>query len=130
MTVPFPILLLIHDIITDIRFADYQAISVVLLQVYGSPNTWTTSTIQSLGSIVQGLTSTELDTMTFTYDDIAALGAFDGWEDSQVYLPFKIRHRNLNQPKLQFCPYRVAFLECGKVGILLDDRHANNLHGF
>ncbi|XP_048777867.2 uncharacterized protein LOC125681718 isoform X2 [Ostrea edulis] len=51
--------------------------------VYSTPSTWTTSTIQSLGSILQGLTSSELNTMQFTYDDIAQLGAFDGWDDSQ-----------------------------------------------
>lgn len=57
---------------------------VFTLQVYGDPNTWTSATIQSLGSINQGLTSTEHNTMTFTYDDIAQLGAFSGWEDTQV----------------------------------------------
>ncbi|XP_078325016.1 uncharacterized protein LOC111123734 [Crassostrea virginica] len=51
--------------------------------VYGDPSTWSSSTIQSLGSINQGLTDSELNTMTFSFDDIARLGAFSGWGDSQ-----------------------------------------------
>ena len=56
----------------------------VFLKVYGDPSTWSSSTIQGLGSINQGLTDSELNTMTFSFDDIARLGAFSGWEDSQV----------------------------------------------
>lgn len=59
--------------------------------MYGAPSTWSSATIQSLGSINQGLTSTEHNTMTFTYDDIAQLGAFSEWEDTQVrYKPTMI----------------------------------------
>lgn len=56
----------------------------MFLKVYGDPSTWSSSTIQSLGSINQGLTDSELNTMTFSFDDIARLGAFSGWGDSQV----------------------------------------------
>ncbi|XP_062581219.1 uncharacterized protein LOC134242870 isoform X3 [Saccostrea cucullata] len=70
---------------TDYSAEQKQALASIAKRgtVYGSPSTWSSSTIQSLGSIVQGLTSAELDMMTFIYDDIAQLGAYSGWEDSQ-----------------------------------------------
>ncbi|XP_061164455.1 uncharacterized protein LOC133173486 [Saccostrea echinata] len=70
---------------TDYSAEQKQALASIAKRgtVYGSPSTWSSSTIQSLGSIVQGLTSEELDTMTFIYDDIAQLGAYSGWQDSQ-----------------------------------------------
>nr|XP_034303387.1 uncharacterized protein LOC105348454 isoform X6 [Crassostrea gigas] len=70
---------------TDYSTEQKQALATVAKRatVYGAPSTWSSATIQSLGSINQGLTSTEHDTMTFTYDDIAQLGAFSEWEDTQ-----------------------------------------------
>uniref|UniRef100_K1RK31 Otoancorin n=1 Tax=Magallana gigas TaxID=29159 RepID=K1RK31_MAGGI len=70
---------------TDYSTEQKQALATVAKRatVYGAPSTWSSATIQSLGSINQGLTSTEHNTMTFTYDDIAQLGAFSEWEDTQ-----------------------------------------------
>ncbi|KAK3091956.1 hypothetical protein FSP39_024001 [Pinctada imbricata] len=51
--------------------------------VWGDPSTWSSSNIQQAGVIVQALTTTEIQSMTWTIDEVSRMGDFDGWDETK-----------------------------------------------
>lgn len=55
-----------------------------MFKIWGQPSSWTTDKIINSGTVLQGLSVTELFALNLTLDSLAAMGQLSGWTAGQV----------------------------------------------
>ncbi|XP_063402694.1 uncharacterized protein LOC134686822 [Mytilus trossulus] len=60
-----------------------ETLAQKMISIYGTPGNWTSETIGTAGSMIQGLSVSDINTLNMDINSVSSLGQLEGWTDEQ-----------------------------------------------